>query len=234
MTPSRPRPLTLVVRPRRDQPQVHPHRRDATAGLTDLRGRRGPRGDARGGRSGHLPGQPVVSHRRPTSASLMAGVMAVETQHLATLRAVGALLEADAGELRHPHRPGGPPAAAGSVATPEPSNPPTWRARPKRSPLMTDTTDLQSHRRRAGHQHPANRRQFFAIGGTLAAGAVLVAVAATTAHRHPRRRWALRDHDPPSRPTALSGHRHLRRGTGAACRQPRTRCPRRRRLRCTG
>lgn len=55
------------------------------------------------------------------SRSLMASVLAVETQHLATLRAVGALLAADAPELiAIPTDVSALPAAAGSVAFPEP------------------------------------------------------------------------------------------------------------------
>jgi len=52
---------------------------------------------------------------------LMASVLAVETQHLATLRAVGALLEGGAPELiAIPTDLAALPAAAGSVAFPEP------------------------------------------------------------------------------------------------------------------
>lgn len=52
---------------------------------------------------------------------LMASVLAVETQHLATLRAVGALLEGGAPELiAIPTNLAALPAAAGSVAFPEP------------------------------------------------------------------------------------------------------------------
>ena len=52
---------------------------------------------------------------------LMASVLAVETQHLATLRAVGALLEGGAAELiAIPTDLAALPAAAGSVAFPEP------------------------------------------------------------------------------------------------------------------
>lgn len=61
-----------------------------------------------------------------TAKSLMASIMGVEAQHLATLRAVGALVEAGAVELITVP-PAGPavdasalPAAAGSVAFPEP------------------------------------------------------------------------------------------------------------------
>lgn len=54
---------------------------------------------------------------------LMASVMGVESQHLATLRAVGALLaggEAGAALIAIPTNPAALPAAAGSVAFPEP------------------------------------------------------------------------------------------------------------------
>ena len=55
------------------------------------------------------------------SRQLMASVLAVETQHLATLRAVGALLEGGAPELiAIPTDLAALPAAAGSVAFPEP------------------------------------------------------------------------------------------------------------------
>ncbi len=55
------------------------------------------------------------------SRALMASVLAVETQHLATLRAVGALLEGGAPELiAIPTDLAALPAAAGSVAFPEP------------------------------------------------------------------------------------------------------------------
>ncbi len=53
--------------------------------------------------------------------ALMASVMGVEAQHLAVLRAVAALLEGDAAELiAIPTKPAELPAAAGSVAFPEP------------------------------------------------------------------------------------------------------------------
>lgn len=56
-----------------------------------------------------------------TSKKLMASVMGVESQHLATLRAVGALLGADAADLiAIPTMLAKLPAAAGSVAFPEP------------------------------------------------------------------------------------------------------------------
>jgi hypothetical protein len=56
----------------------------------------------------------------PTKA-LMASVMGVEAQHLATLRAVGALLGADKAELiAIPTKPAELPKAAGSVAFPKP------------------------------------------------------------------------------------------------------------------
>lgn len=57
------------------------------------------------------------------SKALMASVMGVEAQHLATLRAVGALLaggEAGAALIAIPTDPAKLPAAAGSVAFPEP------------------------------------------------------------------------------------------------------------------
>ncbi len=55
------------------------------------------------------------------SRQLMASVLAVETQHLATLRAVGALLDGGAPELiAIPTDLAALPAAAGSVAFPEP------------------------------------------------------------------------------------------------------------------
>ena len=55
------------------------------------------------------------------SRQLMASVLAVETQHLATLRAVGALLEGGVPELiAIPTDLAALPAAAGSVAFPEP------------------------------------------------------------------------------------------------------------------
>ncbi len=60
------------------------------------------------------------------SKEIMASVMGVEAQHLATLRAVGALLEGGAPELITVEATDGAvdiaalPAAAGSVAFPEP------------------------------------------------------------------------------------------------------------------
>lgn len=58
--------------------------------------------------------------RDDTSKKLMASVMGVESQHLATLRAVGALLAADAVDLiAIPTDLAKLPAAAGSVAYPE-------------------------------------------------------------------------------------------------------------------
>ncbi len=61
-----------------------------------------------------------------TAKEIMASIMGVEAQHLATLRAVGALLEAGAPQLITVEATDGPvdvaalPAAAGSVAFPEP------------------------------------------------------------------------------------------------------------------
>ncbi len=61
-----------------------------------------------------------------TSKELMASIMGVEAQHLATLRAVGALLDANAPELITVEATDGPvdvaalPAAAGSVSFPDP------------------------------------------------------------------------------------------------------------------
>jgi len=61
-----------------------------------------------------------------TAKSLMATVMGVETQHAATLRAVAALLGADAAELvTIPVNPADLPAAAGSVGTPNAFEPTT-------------------------------------------------------------------------------------------------------------
>ncbi len=61
-----------------------------------------------------------------TAKEIMASIMGVEAQHLATLRAVGALLDAGAPQLITVEATDGPvdvaalPAAAGSVAFPEP------------------------------------------------------------------------------------------------------------------
>ncbi len=63
---------------------------------------------------------------------LMASVMAVETQHLATLRAVGALLAGGAPELiAIPTDVAALPAAAGSVAFPEPFEVPNLASPPE-------------------------------------------------------------------------------------------------------
>lgn len=67
---------------------------------------------------------------------LMASVMAVETQHLATLRAVGALLEADLPQLiAIPTDVSALPAAAGSVAFPEPFEEPNLASPPEEGAL---------------------------------------------------------------------------------------------------
>lgn len=67
---------------------------------------------------------------------LMASVMAVETQHLAILRAVGALLEAGAPELiAIPTDLAALPAAAGSVAFPEPFEEPDMASPPEEGAL---------------------------------------------------------------------------------------------------
>lgn len=67
---------------------------------------------------------------------LMASVMAVETQHLAILRAVGALLEAGAAELiAIPTDLAALPAAAGSVAFPEPFEEPDMASPPEEGAL---------------------------------------------------------------------------------------------------
>ncbi len=66
------------------------------------------------------------------SRFLMATVMGVETQHLATLRAVGALLEADAPQLiAIPVDASKLPAAAGSVGFPEAIPKPTMASPPE-------------------------------------------------------------------------------------------------------
>ena len=67
---------------------------------------------------------------------LMANVMAVETQHLAVLRAVGALLEGGAPELiAIPTDVAALPAAAGSVAFPEPFEEPDMASPPEEGAL---------------------------------------------------------------------------------------------------
>lgn len=67
---------------------------------------------------------------------LMASVLAVETQHLATLRAVGALLSGGAPELiAIPTDLAALPAAAGSVAFPEPFEDPDMASPPEEGAL---------------------------------------------------------------------------------------------------
>ena len=67
---------------------------------------------------------------------LMASVMAVETQHLATLRAVGALLAGGAPQLiAIPTDVAALPAAAGSVAFPEPFEEPDMASPPEEGAL---------------------------------------------------------------------------------------------------
>lgn len=67
---------------------------------------------------------------------LMASVLAVETQHLAVLRAVGALLEGGAPELiAIPTDLAALPAAAGSVAFPEPFEAPDLASPPEEGAL---------------------------------------------------------------------------------------------------
>ena len=67
---------------------------------------------------------------------LMASVLAVETQHLATLRAVGALLAGGAAELiAIPTDLAALPAAAGSVAFPEPFEEPDMASPPEEGAL---------------------------------------------------------------------------------------------------
>ena len=67
---------------------------------------------------------------------LMASVLAVETQHLATLRAVGALLAGGAPELiAIPTDLAALPAAAGSVAFPEPFEEPDMASPPEEGAL---------------------------------------------------------------------------------------------------
>jgi rubrerythrin len=71
-----------------------------------------------------------------TQRQLMASVMAVETQHLAVLRAVGALLAGGAPELiAIPTDLAALPAAAGSVATPEPFEAPDLASPPEEGAL---------------------------------------------------------------------------------------------------
>jgi rubrerythrin len=66
------------------------------------------------------------------SKAIMASVMGVESQHLATLRAVGALLAGGAPELiAIPVDASKLPAAAGSVAFPEPFEPTTMASPPE-------------------------------------------------------------------------------------------------------
>ncbi len=68
----------------------------------------------------------------PNFRTLMASVMGVETQHLATLRAVGALLEGGVPELiAIPTDLAALPAAAGSVAFPEPFEKPNLASPPE-------------------------------------------------------------------------------------------------------
>jgi len=68
----------------------------------------------------------------PDVRSLMGSVMGVECQHLATLRAVIALLEADAADLiAIPPMIGQYPAAAGSVAFPQPFEEPNLAEPPE-------------------------------------------------------------------------------------------------------
>lgn len=67
---------------------------------------------------------------------LMASIMAVETQHLATLRAVGALLAGGAPQLiAIPTDVAALPAAAGSVAFPEPFEEPNLASPPEEGAL---------------------------------------------------------------------------------------------------
>src|SRR6185295_14402777 len=71
------------------------------------------------------------------SKALMASVMGVESQHLATLRAVGALLAGGAPELIViPVDPSKLPAAAGSVAFPEPFEPITMASPPEEGAIQ--------------------------------------------------------------------------------------------------
>jgi len=64
------------------------------------------------------------------SKKLMASVMGVESQHLATLRAVGALLVAAPDLIKIPTDPAKLPGAAGSVAFPDPFEPVTMASPP--------------------------------------------------------------------------------------------------------
>ena len=69
--------------------------------------------------------------------ALMGSVMAVETQHLATLRAVGALLSGGAPELiAIPTDVAALPAAAGSVAFPEPFEEPNLASPPQEGAIV--------------------------------------------------------------------------------------------------
>ena len=71
-----------------------------------------------------------------TSKELMASVMGVESQHLATLRAVGALLDGGAADLiAIPTDVAKLPAAAGSVAFPEAFEPVTMASPPQEGAL---------------------------------------------------------------------------------------------------
>jgi hypothetical protein len=71
------------------------------------------------------------------SRALMASVMGVESQHLATLRAVGALLAGGAPELIViPVDPSKLPAAAGSVAFPEPFQTTTMASPPEEGAIQ--------------------------------------------------------------------------------------------------
>ncbi len=67
---------------------------------------------------------------------LMASVMGVESQHLATLRAVGALLEGGAPQLiAIPTDVAALPAAAGSVAFPKAFEEPNMASPPEEGPV---------------------------------------------------------------------------------------------------
>lgn len=71
------------------------------------------------------------------SKKIMASVMGVESQHLATLRAVGALLAGGAGDLiAIPTDPAKLPAAAGSVAFPAPFEPTTMASPPSEGAIQ--------------------------------------------------------------------------------------------------
>jgi hypothetical protein len=65
------------------------------------------------------------------SKEVMASVMGVETQHLATLRAVGALLGAAPEAIAIPVDPNKLPKAAGSVAFPDDIPTPTMPSPPE-------------------------------------------------------------------------------------------------------